>query len=162
MATKIELGRPPYIDPDSRDWRKLVGEPGDLTDILLATICQASMAGSSKISNHDLYESFAQLEKEFPDLIPDLLFECKTLKWDGKPYPHLTSHRLAKAIDPALLLGLEFSPYGNHFEIREDKAQLILGRLRKRVGEEFVRDLEPVGKRLGELMKEKQAGLPNR
>jgi len=157
MATKIELGRPPYIDPDCRDWRKLVGESGDLTDVLLAILCHASMAGLSKISNHDLYESFAQLEKEFPDLIPDLLFECKTMEWDAKPSSHWTSHRLDKAIDPALLLGLGFSPDGNHFEIREDKTQLILGRLRKRVGEEFVRDLEPVGRRLDELMKEKQA-----
>ncbi len=150
--------RPTYKHkhPELRHW--LIGESGDLPDTLLAILSHASSAGVSEIRNSNLYELFARLEQEYPDLIPDLRMEQRTLKWEGKPTVQFLSYRLSEAITSALQLGLEITPRNfNHFEIAPEKAEQVLKRLRGRVGDGFVDELQPVGARLVTLLKEKQA-----
>jgi len=128
MTPETRVKQLPNVDPDLRpEWIE-IGKSGDMTDILLAILSHASVAGLSKFREYKLYESFAQLEEEFPHLIPKLLVQRKILRWQGKRVPHFTSDRLGRAIGAAFCLGLEVTTDFRVFEIRQEGAPKILER----------------------------------
>lgn len=148
MTPETKVERPPYIDPKLREWRKLVGVPGDLADRLLAILSHASLAGLSKISRRDLHESFARFEREFPSLIPELVM---------RQQPDFYSYSLGRAMDSALRLGVDpVLSTDFDFEVTPENAERNLEDLRERAGDDFVDSLQPVGACLADLIKEKQ------
>ena len=149
MTLETEVERPEYIDPRFREWRRPLGELGNFADRLLAILSHASVAGVPEIRDSDLYESFAQLEQEFPHLVPRLLM---------RQQPSFYSRRLGETIGELVWLGeLEISASTfRDYEIASENAEQNLTRLRESVGDDFVDDLQPVGVRLAEFVKEKQ------
>ena len=144
-----------YADPKLRSWRRLVGETGDLADIVVATLSLASMHyGVAKVSLSDFYEEFGKLQQEYPNLIPDLQ--------TGREAGVIYSKVLGDAVESALRLGVDIAnPRFQYLVVSPDKGERALQRLRKRTGDEFIDKLEPVAASLAAALRSTEpVGLP--
>ncbi len=119
-----------------------VGETRDLADVIVATLSLASVRhGMPKIRLSDFYKEFEKLQKNFPDLIPDL----QTSREAGVIY----SRVLGDAVEGALRLGVDIAnPRFQYLVVSQEKGQRALERLRKRTGDEFIDHLDPVAAEL--------------
>ena len=136
--------------PELRPWDKLVGINGDLADVIVGVLSWASISHSiTVISLANFYSLFIQLSREFPDLIQDL--HSVTRRDEKEDF--LYSNRLCDSLEAAFQLGVRISGGGQHLEMPPQICQRNLERLRRRVGEAFVANLNPIGNRLAELLK---------
>lgn len=138
------------------DWTRPLGEPGDLADIIVATLSLASELGAKKVSRPDFYEIFSQLGTEFPDVFPPMIFT--------RTGDYLYSKTLGSALEQALRSGLEvMNPRFFYFGVLtpEDAARnvdLIKGNLdliKQNTGEAFIGRLRLVAKRFAALAAER-------
>jgi hypothetical protein len=125
-------------DPRMRDWTRLVGETGDLADIVVAVLSLASADHNvPKVDLDRFYGVFSELHTEFPDVIPDL--DATTL--NGYVY----SRVLADALENALRLGVQIAnPRFQYLEISQDRARTNLERIGARTEQGFLEALRPV------------------
>lgn len=129
----------------ARDWKSPVGVPGDLADVIVGTLSLASLSGLKKVSKPEFYGLFLQLQKDFPDLFPQVVFTHT-----GK---YVYSKALGDALERALRLGVDvMNPrfYYIGVEKKED-ADRNLELICENTGTEFVERLRPVAVRLAEL-----------
>jgi len=142
----MEASATAFKDSRLRDWRRLVGETGDLADIIVATLSLASTEHNvSRIRLVDFYSIFDQLQKEFPDLIPPL--------HSTRANDYVYSKKLASALESALSIGIRISnPQFQFLEVEEAIGKGNLDRIQKRAGEAFIERLKPIAKRLSELV----------
>lgn len=96
----------------------------------------------------DFYSLFIELQKEFPDLIQELGAVTQRGELSNFTY----SIRLCDAVEASLQIGMRITADFQHLYTPKQAANLSLERLRKRVGNEFVDNLQPVADRLAELM----------
>ncbi len=134
-------------DEKLRRWQKLVGETGDLADIVVATMSLAKVEHKvEKIPVVDFFRIFDQLQKEFAHLIPPL--------YTTHTGDFMYSRKLASALENALRIGVHvYSP--QLLTVEETIGKGNLERIRKRAGEAFIEKLKPVAKRMSELVAKK-------
>jgi len=125
-------------DPRMRDWTRLVGETGDLADIVVIVLSLASERYNvSRVELDRFYGVFSELHHEFPQLIPEL--DATTL--NGYVY----SRALSDALENALRLGVQIAnPRFQYLEILQDRARTNLERVGARTGADFLEALRPV------------------
>lgn len=137
-----------------RNWSRLVGETGDLADVVVATLSLASM--NHKLLRLDLdqfYDVFSSLQKDFPKLIPEL----HATRLNGYVY----SKPLGDALENALRLGVQIAnPRFQYLEVPEDRAQKMLEGLRVRAGDEFVTSLAEVADELATRVSQSSPAHP--
>lgn len=110
-------------------WKKLVGENGDLADVIVGVL--SLLSTYHKIERIEICKFFREILKfHYPD---------RNLYW---------------AIESSLQIGVRVSSDLEYFEVPLSTAQNNLERLRKRVGPSFVEKLKPVADRLAKLVKE--------
>jgi hypothetical protein len=121
-----------------RNWTRLVGETGDLADIVVAVLSLASTDYNvSRVELDRFYGVFNELHTEYPDVIPEL--DATTL--NGYVY----SRALSDALENALRLGVQIAnPRFQYLEIVQDRAQKNLERVGARTGRQFLDALRPV------------------
>jgi hypothetical protein len=125
-------------DPKLRDWRRHVGETGDLADIIAVTLSLASTRhGVSKIRLNDFYRQFGRLATKFPEVIPELHMTSIA----GFAY----SRPLGEALEEALRLGPDIAnPRFQYIVVQPNDGTRNLERIRKRAGQLFIDKLQPV------------------
>ena len=142
----MEASTSVFKDSRLRNWRRLVGETGDLADIIVATLSLASTENDvSRIRLVDFYSIFDQLQKEFPDVIP--------LLHSTRANDYVYSKKLAGSLESALSIGIRIAnPQFQFLEVDETIGKSNLERIQRRAGEDFIERLKPVAKRLAELV----------
>jgi hypothetical protein len=125
-------------DARMRDWTRLVGETGDLADIVVVVLSLASTDYNlPRVDLDQFYDVFSKLHTEFPEVIPEL----DATKLDGYVYSRL----LADALENALRLGVQIAnPRFQYLEISQDRARTNLERVGARTGQSFLDALRPV------------------
>ncbi len=125
-------------DTRMREWTRLVGETGDLADIVVAVLSLASAEHNlPRVDLDQFYGAFTDLRAKFPNVIPEL--DATVL--NGYVY----SRALSDALENALRLGVQIAnPRFQYLEISEDRARTNLQRVGARTGPEFLTALGPV------------------
>lgn len=125
-------------DARMRDWTRLVGETGDLADIIVVVLSLASAEHNlPKVDLDRFYGVFSELQEQFPEVIPDL--DATTL--NGYVY----SRALSDALENALRLGVQIAnPRFQYLEISKDRARTNLERIGARTEQGFLEALRPV------------------
>jgi hypothetical protein len=134
-----------------RDWTRLVGETGDLADIIVVVLSLASVDHNlPKVDLDGFYGAFKDLQAEYPQIIPEL--DATTL--NGYVY----SRALSDALENALRLGVQIAnPRFQYLEISPDRARTNLERVGARAQKGWVDQLRPVAGKFAEKIQALQA-----
>jgi len=129
-------------------WARPLGEPGDLADVIVATLSLAHAFGFTKVSKPDFYKIFSQLTEEFPDLFPPMVF---TQTGD-----YLYSKTLGDALEQSLRTGLvPMNPRFFYFGLQTpDQAGRNLELIKENNDDRFIERLKPLAERFATLVNE--------
>jgi len=131
-----------------RDWRRPIGESGDLADVIAAILSLAAqISNETKIPMSKFYSGFASLAKQYPDLLPDV----HTTNVGGIVH----APELSEALEGAQRIGVGISnpTFQNLFFLDMDRAQNVLGLIQKREGKEFIERLRPLAQTFAAYIK---------
>ena len=131
------------------DWRSPGGQPGDLADVIVGLLSLGNTHHEiKKVSKPDFYRALSQLQEEFPDRFPGVVFTGT-----GE---YVYSKSIGDALERALRLGIDvMNPRFYYIGVQErEDAERNLRLIRENTGGSFLEMLEPVANRFAALVKE--------
>ena len=126
-------------------WNRPLGEPGDLTDIIVVVLSLAHEHGFTKVSRPDFYEIFSQLRSKYPTVLPEMVFT--------RAGEYVYSKTLGNALERALRSGLDtMNPRFFYFGVlKKEDAERNLALIKANTSNEFIDGLRPLAEDFAKL-----------
>jgi hypothetical protein len=135
------------VTTERLSWTQVLDQ---IADTILGILSLASKDhGVSRLDMTEFYQVFADLESEFPNLLPVGLDLSRTGQY-------VYSDALGDALQRALSRGIRIAnPHFQYLEIPADVAERNVERLRKRLGNEFLTTLSQAAESLAKRVPKK-------